>query len=290
VAIVVPGSQGSQGSHGQLPPVVGPEWLSANLDDVVVADTRWYSDGRSAAAAYESGHIAGAIFVNLDRDLSAPPSREAGRHPLPEPAAFAETMGRLGVSDSDVVIAYDAAGCVYAARLVWMLRATGHSAAVLDGGLAGWAGPVNSESPHREPARFSPVDWPADRLASIDEAASGSRLLIDARSGERYRGEGDDPLDPRSGHVPGAISVPCRENLQPSGRFLPVEVLRRRFESLGVPDAGAVTAYCGSGVTACHDLLALEWAGLGQGRLFVGSWSQWSSDPRRPIATGADPD
>ena len=128
-----------------------------------------------------------------------------------------------------------------------------------------------------------------DRLASIEEVASGPRTLIDARSGERYRGDVEDPLDPQSGHIPGAVSVPCRENLEASGRFLPVETLRERFESAGVGDAGEVTVYCGSGVTACHDLLALEWAGLGRGKLFVGSWSQWSSDPRRPIATGASP-
>ena len=119
--------------------------------------------------------------------------------------------------------------------------------------------------------------------------ASGPRTLIDARSGERYRGDVEDPLDPQSGHIPGAVSVPCRENLEASGRFLPVETLRERFESAGVSDAGEVTVYCGSGVTACHDLLALEWAGFGRGKLFVGSWSQWSNDPKRPIATGASP-
>jgi thiosulfate/3-mercaptopyruvate sulfurtransferase len=114
-------------------------------------------------------------------------------------------------------------------------------------------------------------------------------MLVDARTGERYRGEGEDPLDPRSGHIPGALSVPCRENLDASGRFLPAETLRQRFESAGISDASGVTVYCGSGVTACHDLLAFEWAALGLGKLFVGSWSQWSQDPQRPIATGADP-
>jgi len=276
-------------AQGELPAVVTPEWLRAASGDVVVADTRWYADGRSGSAAYKAGHIQGAIFVDLDRHLSGPPSAEAGRHPLPEPSQFAEAMGRLGVSDDDRVVAYDDAGGIYAARLVWMLRVSGHAAAILDGGLAGWAAPLEEGTTHRPPGRFTAVAWAGDRLASIEDVASGKRLLVDARSGERYRGEGDDPLDPRSGHIPGALSLPCRENLDATGRFLPVGALRRRFESLGITDAGDVTAYCGSGVTACHDLVALEWAGLGRGKLFVGSWSQWSRDPRRAIATGAAP-
>jgi thiosulfate/3-mercaptopyruvate sulfurtransferase len=198
-------------------------------------------------------------------------------------------MSLLGVADDDVVVAYDDAGGIYAARFVWMLRATGHEAAILDGGLAAWTGPVDQARSERPRSRFSAADWPDDRLASIEEVAAGSRMLVDARTGERYRGEGEDPLDPRSGHIPGALSVPCRENLDASGRFLPAETLRQRFESAGISDASGVTVYCGSGVTACHDLLAFEWAALGLGKLFVGSWSQWSQDPQRPIATGADP-
>jgi thiosulfate/3-mercaptopyruvate sulfurtransferase len=272
----------------KVPAVVATEWLLANRDDVVVADVRWYTDGRSGFAAYESGHIAGAVFVDLDRALSGPPSAQAGRHPLPEASHFAEAMSRLGVADGDVVVAYDDVGGIYAARLVWMLRATGHAAAILDGGLAAWTGPMDLARSDRPRSRFSVADWPDERLTSIEEVALESRMLIDARSGERYRGEGEDPFDPRSGHIPGALSVPCRENLDASGRFLPAQTLRQRFESAGISDAAEVTVYCGSGVTACHDLLAFEWAGLGLGKLFVGSWSQWSRDPRRPTAAGAD--
>ena len=144
-------------------------------------------------------------------------------------------MRRLGVADDDVVVAYDDAGGVYAARLVWMLRSTGHPAALLDGGLAGWAGELEQGPAAPRPAQpFTSAAWPPDRLASIEEVASGTRLLIDARSGERYRGEGEDPLDQRPGHIPGALSVPCRENLDPSGRLLPAEALRARFVALGI--------------------------------------------------------
>jgi len=198
-------------------------------------------------------------------------------------------MSRLGIADADVVVAYDDVGGIYAARLVWMLRVTGHQAAILDGGLGAWRGPMEKGTSNRPAARFASVAWPGAALASIEGVASESGLLIDARSLERYRGDGEDPLDPRSGHIPGAVSVPCRENLDESGRFLSLEALRSRFASLGIRDAAEVTAYCGSGVTACHDLLALEWAGLGSGRLFVGSWSQWSRDLIRPVATGASP-
>ncbi len=272
-----------------FPPVVEPDWLRANLGLVVVSDVRWYSDGRSGLDAYESGHIAGAIFVDLDRGLSGPPSVQGGRHPLPDPERFADEMSKLGVADDDVVVAYDDAGGIYSARLVWMLRMTGHRAAILDGGLGAWPDPLTKGVEVRPRAEFSRTAWPDGFLSSIDELSSDRSLVIDARSGERYRGEGEDPFDPRSGHIPGAISVPCRENLDPAGRLLPAESLRKRFLNLGIHDAREVTVYCGSGVTACHDLIALEWAGLGQGRLFVGSWSQWSRDLDRPVATGADP-
>jgi thiosulfate/3-mercaptopyruvate sulfurtransferase len=273
----------------RLPAVVTPAWLQANLGEVVVVDTRWYADGRTGSAAFASGHIEGAVFVDLDTDLSGPPSDSQGRHPLPEPNRFAQAMASAGISDGDRAVAYDDAGGIYAARLVWMLRVTGHEAALLDGGLAAWGARLEEGTAHRPLGRFTAVAWPAERLASIDDVTASGRLIIDARTAERFRGEGDDPFDPRSGHIPGAISVPCRENLDSSGRFLPVESLRLRFASLGVGDAAEVTAYCGSGVTACHDLLALEWAGLGEGALFVGSWSQWSRDPERPVATGPAP-
>jgi thiosulfate/3-mercaptopyruvate sulfurtransferase len=183
------------------------------------------------------------------------------------------------------VVAYDDAGGVIAARLVWMLRVTGHEAALLDGGLAAYPGPLDREAPARTRATFTPRPWPADRLAEIDEAADPSQVVVDARDAHRFRGE-QDPVDLRPGHIPGARSVPCRGNLDASGRFLPVEELRRRFADAGVTEETSVISYCGSGVTACHNLLSLELAGLGQGRLFPGSWSQYSQAPGRPVAVG----
>lgn len=271
-----------------LAPIVSAEWLAARLAAVKVADSRWYLDGRSGIAAYRSGHIPGAVFVDLERWLSGPASAEAGRHPLPAPAVFAEGMGRAGIADADTVIAYDDAGGVVAARLVWMLRVMGHAAALLDGGIGAWTGPLEQVAAHPAPATFGPRPWPPDHLASSDAVAARAGRVLDARPRARYRGEGD-PVDPRSGHIPGAVSLPCREHLDASGRFLPVPELRRRFAQAGVTEGSPVIAYCGSGVSACHNLLALELAGLGPGRLFPGSWSQWSRDPARPVAAGDEP-
>ena len=266
-----------------LPPVVGAAWLQDHRDDVVVADVRWYLDGRSGRDAYARGHLPGAVFVDLDAVLAGPATREGGRHPLPDPEAFARGMAALGIGDGDTVVAYDDDGGVMAARLVWMLRATGHEAALLDGGIAAWDGPLEAPTPPRPPAAFAPVPWPADRVATADDAADRANVVIDARTRERYLGL-DDPVDPRWGHVPGARS----ENLAPDGRFLAAGDLRARFEALGVEPGTPVVSYCGSGVTACHNLLAMERAGVGDGRLFPGSWSQWSADERRPVATGDD--
>jgi thiosulfate/3-mercaptopyruvate sulfurtransferase len=274
-----------------LPPVVDAQWLSEH-PDAVPADVRWYLDGRSGRAAYGEGHLPGAVFVDLDRRLSGAPSDAGGRHPLPDPEVFAAGMSGLGIGDDDVVVAYDDAGGVIAARLVWMLRVTGHAAALLDGGLTAWTGPRSREEPARAPTSFTPRPWPAGELASIDEAADRGLVVIDARSRERYAG-GADAVDPRAGHIPGARSLPCRENLDGDGRLLAAAELRRRFAAAGIEaDGGApsrVVSYCGSGVTACHNLLALEHAGLPRGRLFVGSWSAWSRDPARPAATGDAP-
>lgn len=269
-------------------PVVDARWLKASRDRVVVVDVRWYLDGRSGLAAYEQGHIAGAIFCDLDRDLAAPPSPEAGRHPLPGAEAFASAMSALGIGDGEVVVAYDDAGGTVAARLVWMLRALGHPAALLDGGLAAWPEPLETEAHSRPAARFTARPWPASGLASQEEVAGGGTfVVVDARAGERYRGE-VEPIDPRAGHIPGAVSLPTAGHVDPgSKRFLPPEELRRRFEAVGVGVGTEVVAYCGSGVNACHELIALEVAGLGPGRLYVGSWSQWSADDSRPAATGA---
>jgi thiosulfate/3-mercaptopyruvate sulfurtransferase len=251
----------------------------------VVADVRWYLDGRSGLAAYDGGHIPGAVFIDLDAWLAAHGSPEAGRHPLPDPEVFARGMAQAGIGDDDTVIAYDDAGGTIAARLVWMLRAIGHEAALLDGGLAAWGGALETDRVRRAPATFTPREWPADRLAGIDDAADPANVVIDGRQRDRYLGAGPDPVDPRPGHIPGARSVPTREHLDATGRFLPAEQLRERFAAAGVTDGGEVVSYCGSGVTACHNLLALEHAGLGEGRLYPGSWSQWSHTDR-PAATG----
>jgi thiosulfate/3-mercaptopyruvate sulfurtransferase len=271
-----------------LPPVVSAAWLAEHAGEVVLADVRWYLDGRSGEAAYRAGHLPGAVFVDVDRWLAGTPSPAAGRHPLPDPAVFARGLGSLGIGDGDAVVAYDDAGGVIAARLVWMLRVTGHTAALLDGGLAAWPGPRATEPVAREPRAFSARPWPRERLATIDEAARPPGVLLDARDRDRYAGE-LEPVDPRAGHVPGARTLPCRENLAPAGGFVAVEELRRRFAAAGVREGTDVISYCGSGITACHTLLALELAGLGPGRLFAGSWSQWSHDVRRPVAAGPEP-
>ena len=271
-----------------LPPVVDPSWLREHREEVVLADVRWYLDGRSGRAAYDAGHLPGAVFVDLDRWLAAHAGPGAGRHPLPEPEVFAEGMAALGIGDGDPVVAYDDAGGVIAARLVWMLRVTGHDAALLDGGTAAWDGPLEQAVPERAPAVFTARPWPAERLAAVDDALDPAAVVLDARDPERYRGD-REPVDPRAGHVPGAVNVPCRANLDADGRFLPVEQLRAPFAAAGVTADSDVVSYCGSGVTACHNLLALELAGLPQGRLYPGSWSQYSADQDRPVAVGDRP-
>ena len=251
--------------------------VDAVPEGAVVADVRWYLDGRSGREAYERGHLPGAVFVDLDRWLAGPPSPEEGRHPLPDPAVFADGMAGVGIGDDDVVVAYDDAGGVVAARLVWMLRATGHEAALLDGGMTGRELVTGAEA--RPSAIFSARPWPQALLASIDDAASPAHVVLDARDRERWAGV-TEPIDPRPGHIPGARSLPCRENVGPDGRFLPADELRRRFEAAGVSEESSVVSYCGSGVNACHNLLALELAGFPAGRLYAGSYSQWSHTDR----------
>ena len=272
--------------------MVSVNWWQQHRDEVVLADVRWYLDGRSGRDAYDAGHLPGAVFVDLDRWLAAGASPEAGRHPLPDPAVFAAGMAGLGIADDSTVVAYDDAGGTIAARLVWMLRVTGHAAALLDGGLPAYQAPLEKTLlektlPERPPARFTPRPWPADRLAGIGDTTDPGLVVLDARDRSRYRGD-SEPADPRPGHIPGARNLPCRENLAPDGTFLPVARLRERLAGVGVTDAAQVVSYCGSGVTACHNLLVLEYAGLGEGRLFPGSWSQYSHTSR-PAALGDAP-
>jgi thiosulfate/3-mercaptopyruvate sulfurtransferase len=245
------------------------------------ADVRWYLDGRSGRAAYAAGHIPGAVFVDVDTMLAGPPSVAAGRHPLPDPEHFAASMRALGIEEESVVVAYDDAGGTVAARLVWMLRAVGVSAALLDGGIGGWEGPLSTEEPAIVPSRFPAQPWPEALLASADDAADPALRVVDARAPERFRGE-VEPVDPVAGHIPGAVSVPATSLLGPDGRFLPRAELRARLE-------GADVAYCGSGVNACFLVLAAQHAGLPAPRLYPGSWSQWSGDPSRPVEAGPSP-
>ena len=194
-------------------------------------------------------------------------------------------MSTLGISDESIVVAYDDQGGVIAARLVWMLRATGRDAAVLDGGLVAYGPALESGDRVSKPASFTPRSWPAEQLAGIADATDLSNVVIDARPPERYRGE-TEPVDARAGHIPRARSLPCRENLNGSGSLLPPETLKKRFEAAGISDGKNVVSYCGSGVTACHNLLVLEHCGFGQGRLYPGSWSEYSAIPDNPVETG----
>ncbi|GLU47592.1 sulfurtransferase [Nocardiopsis ansamitocini] len=273
-----------------LPVAVSPEWLDTHYDDVLVADVRWYLDGRSGRDAYLGGHLPGAVFVDVDADLAAPATAEGGRHPLPDPDDFAATLSRLGIGDDTAVVAYDDAGGSIAARLVWMLRALGSSAAVLDGGLPAWDGPldVGGVVPVARPRATR--EWPADRVADKETVAGHTgderHLLLDARAPGRYTGAEPAAVDPRPGHIPGARSAAWQDNLTSAGRFASPEDLRARFSALGADRARTVTAYCGSGVTACHNLLALEHAGFDRARLYPGSWSAWGADESLPAETG----
>jgi thiosulfate/3-mercaptopyruvate sulfurtransferase len=270
--------------YSDLQPFVDWNWCASNLGRFVLVDTRWYLDGSSGKDAYDSGHILDAVFVDMGRWLSGPASKEAGRNPLPDPEVFAEGMREAGISDFDTVIAYDDTGGVIAARIVWMLRSIGRTAAILDGGVASYPGKLDTRAPERPKGDFSAQAWPKTLLADISEASSDQHKVVDARNRDRFEGR-QDPVDPRPGHIPGALNVPCRENLNSSGRLIPAQQLRENFERAGIVSAKNTIAYCGSGVTACHNLLVLEQLGMGQGRLFVGGWSQYGHTTDMPIET-----
>jgi thiosulfate/3-mercaptopyruvate sulfurtransferase len=265
---------------------------------VLVCDCRFdLSDAAAGLAGYLTGHIPGAVHLDLDRDLSARPSGQNGRHPLPDRRAFAGRMAELGLDADKQVVSYDTSGGYYSSRLWWMLRWAGHqAAAVLDGGLAAWteSGLPLATGEERAARRGSFAASPEPAMPVIDVAeieanlATGDRLVIDARSAERFRGE-PHPLDVRTGHIPGARNHFFQHNLTPEGRFKSPAGLTRDFAAvLGNTPAAKAVHQCGSGVTATHNLLAMEIAGLDGSALYPGSWSEWASDPARPVVTGPE--
>jgi len=286
-------------SAGQAPAthstLVETAELAPHLGDprLVIVDVRHdLADSAFGEAAYAKSHIPGAVFAHVDRDLSAPRSPHSGRHPLPTPEAAAKLFGRLGIGATKQVVAYDQGNGVYASRLWWMLRWLGHdSVAVLDGGFAKWmreGRPVSTDVPHVAPAKFVATNvLPTVNATGI--AASLPRhglLLLDARTAERYRGDAE-PIDHVAGHIPGALNRPYTRNIHDDGTFRSPRELRSEFEGMlhgRAPDD--LVHYCGSGVTACHNLLAMTIAGYPLTRLYPGSWSEWITDRRRPIAKG----
>jgi thiosulfate/3-mercaptopyruvate sulfurtransferase len=275
--------------------LVTTDWLAGRLSDpaVRICDVRWYLDpARKGRDAFRAGHIPGAVFLDLNDDLSAP-ARDGsrGRHPWPSEEQVARVMGRAGIGPETTVVAYDDQAGAIAGRLWYLLRAHGHEAvAVLDGGLAKWIAegrPLETEAKAPAPAVFAGGLQPGFLAEKDEMVRRRPRLVLDARVGPRFRGE-TEPIDSRAGHIPGAKNAPYPGNLT-SGEvpvFRPAAELRRRFEAIGA-DREEPVVYCGSGVTACHDLLALHVAGL-RGRLYPGSWSEWSADPALPVETGGD--
>jgi thiosulfate/3-mercaptopyruvate sulfurtransferase len=280
-------------------PLVSTGWLASQIGapDLRVVDVRWYLDPtKRGRDGYLSGHIPGAVFLDIDADLAAPGGGRGaalGRHPWPGAEQVARVMSDAGIGAGTRVVAYDDAAGAMAVRLWYVLRAHGHDAvAVLDGGLVKWQAegrPLDASVPRPLPARFEPrpreglVVTKAELRAQL--LSDAPPLLLDARAPERFRGE-SEPIDLRAGHIPGSRNAPYALNLTagPAAVFLPGEALRRRYAALGAEEREPIV-YCGSGVTACHDLLALELAGL-RGRLYAGSWSEWSADEALPIETG----
>jgi thiosulfate/3-mercaptopyruvate sulfurtransferase len=253
----------------------------------IVLDVRWRLGDPEGRAHYLDGHIPGAVYVDLERELSGPPSAAAGRHPLPTREALQASARRWGVRAGSEVVVYDDVGNLSAARAWWLLRWGGLSKVrMLDGGLASWhaaGGALETRESEPEPGD---VGLSAGNMPVLDaDAAAGvtrDGVLLDARATERYRGD-VEPIDPRAGHIPGAISAPTSENLHEDGTFVDAAELSERFRALGVDDRLALGVYCGSGITAAHEVAALALAGF-DAALYPGSWSQWCADPSRPIA------
>ncbi|MFG2785520.1 sulfurtransferase [Streptomyces prunicolor] len=268
----------------------------AGTNPPVLLDVRWQLSVAKAAgeppfdgrAEYTAGHIPSAVYVDLDQELASAPGVH-GRHPLPDTARFGTAMRHAGVSAGRPVVVYDGGQGWAAARAWWLLRWTGHpDVRVLDGGLPSWEGSLETTAPTPAEGDFTPEPG-AVELLDADGAAALARtgVLFDARAGERYRGE-VEPIDRVGGHIPGALSAPTTENVGPDGRFRPADELAARFKSLGATEGSGVGVYCGSGVSGAHEVLALAVAGI-PAALYVGSWSEWSSDPERPVAVGPDP-
>lgn len=273
-------------------PLISASELYAHLEDpdIVILDSRWYIDDPDAGRnAFDEEHIPHARFVDLDADLSQ--TSGPGRHPLPSPEAFEETCRRLGIDDGAPVVVYDDRGGGIAARMWWMLTNQGHpTVSVLDGGLDAWrarGGPLANDVPKVARTTFRTDPWTGIVDRGDVENRSNSTILLDARSPERYRGD-DEPIDPVAGHIPGALSMPLDHNLNPDMTFMAPQQLRERYINAGVVDADSVISSCGSGVTACHNILAMAIAGMPRAALYVGSWSDWSTSSL-PVAVGNDP-
>jgi thiosulfate/3-mercaptopyruvate sulfurtransferase len=266
-------------------PLISVAGLHERLGHVTVLDVRYRMGGPPGPAEHAAGHVPGAAYVDLDTDLAAPPG-DRGRHPLPASSVFVAAMRRAGVSASRPVVVYDGWAGHAASRAWWLLRHHGHpDVRVLDGGWSAWVAaghPVEGGPVEVAPGDFDgrPGSMPVVRA----EQVLGVDVLVDARAGERYRGE-TEPIDPVAGHVPGAVNVPTSANLAPDGCFRPAAELRAVYAAVGAVPGADVAAYCGSGVTACHDLLAMEVAGV-RAALYPGSWSEWVTDPAHPVATG----
>ncbi|MFD6199355.1 sulfurtransferase [Mycobacteriaceae bacterium NPDC060252] len=268
--------------------------LAGRLSEVRLLDVRWTVMAPDGHPAYLQGHLPGAVFIDLDADLADHSATGRGRHPLPTPAAFQASARRWGLNDGDAVVVYDDWNGQAASRAWWLLRAAGITdVRILDGGWSAWlrvGGPIETGAVVPEPGAvtISSLDGfaSADANAVAFQAESPDALVLDARASARYRGD-EEPLDPRAGHIPGAISAPTAENLNADGTFRTAAELRARFGELGAGRT-PVTVYCGSGVTATHQIAALAIAGF-DATLYPGSWSEWSSDPQRSVATGPDP-